>query len=52
MILARIAYETYYRESQGKSLLNGKPLPHWTRLPGYIKTVWATVAGAVKDAKV
>lgn len=43
----QIAYEAYYKESDGKSLISGEPLPLWDALRGNIRDAWNAAALAV-----
>ena len=48
MTLGKIAYEAYYKASNGRSLVSGQQLPTWERQSEEIKEAWESAAAAVK----
>lgn len=46
--LARAAYEGYIKQSGGKSLVTGDPLPPFDQLKPEIQEAWASAAGAIE----
>lgn len=49
-MIGRIAYEAYSRHSEGRSLVNGDPLPLWPEMPLHIRQAWDAAAEAVAEA--
>lgn len=47
MSFGQMAYEAYFRASEGKSLISGAPLPTWEQQDPRIQSAWETAAGAV-----
>ncbi len=47
--LAEIAYEAYRKQSGGKSLVSGQPIPSFSELKPEIQEAWYEAAGAVGE---
>lgn len=45
--LGKIAYDAYFRFSDGKSLISGAPLPAWENQDPQIQAAWDAAAEAV-----
>jgi hypothetical protein len=50
--LGQIAYEAYFKFSDGKSLISGAPLPNWGAQADKIKQAWEAAAEAAVDTHV
>lgn len=48
-IYGKIAYEAYSRDTKGRSLISGDPLPQWDELSTPIQHAWIAAAFAVMD---
>lgn len=49
--LGRVAYEGYFKQCGGKSLISGAPLPKWEDQSLAIREAWAYAAECVRLAK-
>ena len=47
---AKIAYDAYCEDAEGKSLVTGDDLPEWKDLTVAVKGAWVSAAMAVKYA--
>jgi hypothetical protein len=45
--LGKVAYDAYFANSKGKSLISGAPLPSWEQQADAIKNAWRAAAEAV-----
>ena len=51
LLLGRVAYEAYGKETGGKNFL-GEPMPAWDDLPVRIQNAWDAAVDAIIDAYV
>ena len=49
MKIGQIAYEAYFKYSQGKSLISGASLPQWDKQDDIVRAAWEAAAEAVKS---
>lgn len=47
MNLGQLAYETYVKAVNGRSLVSGQPLPAWNTLTAEMQAAWTTTAETV-----
>jgi hypothetical protein len=45
----QVGYEAYRKQSEGKSLASGAPIPEWDKLSGAIRRAWCVAAAAIID---
>jgi hypothetical protein len=48
--LGKVAYDAYFKQCGGKSLISGAPLPAWEAQSPEIQGAWKAAAEAVADA--
>jgi hypothetical protein len=48
--LGKIAYDAYFKYSEGKSLISGQPLPTWENQDSRIQQAWQAAGQNVIDA--
>jgi hypothetical protein len=47
LTLGKVAYEAYYKASNGRSLVSGQQLPTWERQLPEIQEAWESAGAAV-----
>ncbi len=45
--LGKVAYDAYFKQCDGKSLISGAPLPQWHEQSEAIRTAWNVAAETV-----